>query len=42
MKDRKIEARRVMEHYEIYVDDVFYTSCDVGELSEEMEEIENE
>ena len=40
--DRDIEIRSKNGHYEIYVNGVFYSSCDSGELSEELDEIENE
>ena len=40
--DRTIEVKRTPTHYEIYVNDEFYSSCDFGELNEELEEIENE
>ena len=40
--DRAIEVKRKPTHYEIYVNDKFYSSCDFNELKEEMEEIENE
>lgn len=39
--DKKIEVRRTPTHYENYVDDKFYSSCDFNELNEELEEIEN-
>jgi len=40
--DRTIEVKRKPTHYEIYVNDEFYSSCDFNELKEELEEIENE
>ena len=40
--DRDIKVRNKSGHYEIYVNGVFYSSCDSGELSEELDEIENE
>ena len=40
--DKNIRVKRTSTHYEIYVNDIFYSSCDFGELKEEMEEIENE
>ena len=40
--DRTIEVKRKSTHYEIYVNDEFYCSCDFNELNEELEEIENE
>lgn len=33
------EVRKVKEHYEIYLDDKFVCSCDVGELSKTLEEL---
>ena len=39
---RDIEVKRKPTHYEIYVNDVFYCSCDFNELKEELEEIEND
>lgn len=40
--DRDIEVRNKNGHYEIYVNGVFCSSCDCGELNEELDEIENE
>ena len=40
--DRTIEVKHKPTHYEIYVNGIFYSSCDFGELNEELEEIENE
>ena len=40
--DKNIRVKRTSTHYEIYVNDEFYSSCDFGELKKEMEEIENE
>ena len=40
--DRTIEVKRKPTHYEIYVNGIFYSSCDFNELKEELEEIENE
>ena len=40
--DRTIEVKRKPTHYEIYVDDEFYCSCDFNELDEELEEIESD
>ena len=40
--DRTIEVKRRSTHYEIYINDEFYSSCDFNELKEELEEIENE
>ena len=40
--DRTIEVTRKPTHYEIYVNDIFYSSCDFGELKEELEEIESD
>ena len=39
--DRTIEVKRTPTHYEIYVNDEFYSSCDFNELDEELEEIES-
>ena len=39
--DKTIEVKRTLTHYEIYVNGIFYSSCDFNELREEMEEIEN-
>lgn len=39
--DKSIRVKRTSTHYEIYVNDEFYSSCDFGELKEELEEIEN-
>lgn len=36
-----IRTKFVIDHYEIYVDDKFYCSCDVGELSDIIKEIED-
>ena len=40
--DKSIIVKRKPTHYEIYVNDIFYSSCDFNELKEELEEIENE
>ena len=40
--DRTIEVKRTPTHYEIYVNGIFYSSCDFNELNEELEEIEND
>jgi len=40
--DKNIRVKRTSAHYEIYVNDIFYSSCDFGELKEELEETENE
>ena len=42
MKNHVIEPKRVMEHYEIYVDGQFELSCDIGELSEALAEVESQ
>ena len=42
MSDKQITYKRKPTHYEIYVNDEFYCSCDFNELKEELEEIENE
>ena len=40
--DKQVTYKRTPTHYEIYVNDEFYSSCDFGELKDEMEEIEND
>lgn len=40
--DREINVKLVNGHYQIYVDGKFKGSCDVGELSETMIEVEEE
>jgi len=40
--NREIKAKLVNGHYEIYVDGEFKQSCDVDELSETLEDIEND
>jgi len=40
--DREIKTKLINGHYEIYVDGEFKQSCDVDELSETLEEIEND
>lgn len=40
MQNHVIDTKRVMEHYEIYVDGEFEQSCDVGELSDVLAEVE--
>ena len=42
METKSIRITRKPTHYEIYVNDEFYCSCDFNELKEELEEIENE
>ncbi len=38
----KYEVKTVMDHYELYVDDNFYCSCDSwSEINKEIEELEN-
>ena len=37
-----LEVKKVMEHYEIFVNGSFYRSCDVNELSQTLDEIEKE
>ena len=40
MKD--VEVRKIMEHYEIYVNGLFYCSCDDRkEVDEELKELKN-
>ena len=39
--DKNIRVKRTSTHYEIYVNDVFHSSCDFNELKEEMEEIKS-
>ena len=38
--ENKIDVKKVMEHYEIYVNGAFRCSCDVAELTETIKEIE--
>lgn len=38
--DHTIKPKNVDEHYEIYVDGVFECSCDAGELTETIKEVE--
>lgn len=38
----QVEVKKVMDHYEVYVNSEFYTSCDTGELTEVLTEIESE
>lgn len=40
--DKSIRVKRTPTHYEIYVNDIFYSSCDFNELKEELEEIESD
>ena len=40
--DKSIRVKRKPTHYEIYVNDEFYSTCDFNELREEMEEIESD
>ena len=40
--DRDIEIRNKSGHYEIYVNGIFYSSCDSGELSEELDIIDRD
>lgn len=37
-----IEIKKVMEHYEIYVDGKFNISCDANELTETIKQVEEE
>lgn len=41
MKEKEIDVKKVLEHYEIYLNGVFYCSCDVGELNSVFNEIDN-
>ena len=34
-----LDIRKVKEHYEIYKDGKFVCSCDIGELTETLEEL---
>ena len=34
-----LDVRKVKEHYEIYLDGKFVCSCDIGELTETLEEL---
>lgn len=39
----KIQVIKIKEHYEIYVDDAFYCSCDdLTEVEEELKELKNQ
>lgn len=38
--DHNIKPKNVDGHYEIYVDGVFECSCDAGELTETIKEVE--
>ena len=40
--DKSIRVKRTPTHYEIYINDEFYCSCDFNELNEELEEIDND
>ena len=40
MMDHVIKPKNVDGHYEIYVDGVFECSCDAGELTETIKEVE--
>lgn len=40
MADYDIKAKNVDGHYEIYINNEFECSCDVGELSEILDKIE--
>ncbi len=41
MNFTKLEYKKVNEHYEIYLDDEFYCSCDtLKEVTKAVEEIE--
>ena len=40
MSDYEIKAKNVDDHYEIYVNGEFECSCDVGELTETLDEVE--
>lgn len=40
--ETRIDVRRVIEHYEIYVDGKFKESCDIGELSKTLENLEKD
>jgi len=42
METKSIRITHKPTHYEIYVNDIFYSSCDFNELREELEEIKNE
>ena len=37
-----VNIKKVRDHYEIELNGMFYCSCDVGELSETLNEIEKE
>lgn len=38
--NERISYAELDEHYEIYVDGIFECSCDVGELTETLAEVE--
>ena len=40
MSDYEIKAKNVDGHYEIYVNGEFECSCDAGELTETLDEVE--
>ena len=40
MPDDKIKAKNVDGHYEICIDGEFECSCDAGELTETLQEVE--
>ena len=40
MSDHEIKAKNVDGHYEIYVNGKFECSCDAGELTETIKEVE--
>ena len=39
--DKDIKVTKTPTHYEIYINGVFYSSCDFVELKEELEDIES-
>lgn len=41
MSDIVVQFRRVLEHYEVYVNGQFEQSCDAGERMEVEQQIEN-
>ena len=38
--DKDIKVTKTPTHYNIYINGIFYSSCDFDELKEELEEIE--
>ena len=38
--DKDIKVTKTPTHYNVYINGIFYSSCDFNELKEELEEIE--